>query len=177
MIHLVKKHLLKRSLIKHKPSRKKEMASLEQVKTMGIVCQITDEDSYKEMYDLFSKLHSPKRTIWLMGYIDESKVPYFCLQQLSADYFSKKQLNWYGKPDFVQFYDFVNKDFDILIDFSRNDLSPLQYILAVSNAKLIVGANEYAKDLYDIFIHDEAELDHLRLLKIIHNYLLKFTGK
>ena len=153
------------------------MASLEQVKTMGIVCQITDEDSYKEMYDLFSKLHSPKRTIWLMGYIDESKVPYFCLPQLSADYFSKKLLNWYGKPDFVQLNDFVNKDFDILIDFSRNDLSPLQYILAVSKAKLIVGANEYAKDLYDIFIHDEARLDPLRLLKIIHNYLLKFTGK
>jgi len=177
MIHLIKKHLLRRSLIKYKPSRKKVMASLEQVKTMGIMCHITDENSYKEMYDLFSKLQSPKRTLWLMGYIDEKKVPYYCLQQLSADYFSKQQLNWYGKPDFVQLNDFINKDFDILIDFSRNELPPLQYILSVSKAKLLIGANEYAKDLYDIFIHDEANPNPLRLLKIIHNYLLKLTGK
>jgi hypothetical protein len=144
---------------------------------MGIICQITDENSYKEMYDLFSKLHSPKRTVWLMGYIDEKNVPYYCLQQLSADFFSKKNLNWYGKPDFVQANDFINKDFDILIDFSRNNLAPLQYILTVSKAKLLTGANEYAQNLYDVFIKTENETDHLTLLKIIHNYLHKFTGQ
>jgi len=177
MIHLIKRQLLKRSLEKNKPFREKQMASLEQVRAMGIICQITDENSYKEIYDLFSKLHSPKRTVWLMSYIDENRVPYYCLQQLSADFFSKKQLNWYGKPDFIQFYDFTNKNFDILIDFSRNDLPPLQYLLSTSNAKLIIGANSYAQDLYDVFIHDEAEPNHLRFLKIIHNYLHKLTGQ
>jgi hypothetical protein len=177
MIHLIKKHLLKRSLKKHTPFREKKIVSLEQVRAMGIICQITDEDSYKKIYDLFSKLHSPKRTVWLLGYIDERNVPYFCLPQLSADYFSKRNLNWYGKPDFIQLNDFINKDFDILIDFSRNELSPLQYILSASKAKLLIGANEHTQDLYDIFIHDETEPEHLKLLKIIHNYLQKLTGK
>jgi len=177
MIRLIKKRLLKNSLKKYKHFREKQMISLEQVRTMSIVCQITDKNSYTEIYDMFSKLHSPKRTIWLMGYIDESSVPYYCLQQLSADFFSKKQLNWYGKPNFVQFEDFVNKDFDILIDFSKNDLPPLQYILSTSNAKLIVGANKYAQNLYDFFIHDETEPNHLQLLKIIHDYLHKLTGQ
>jgi hypothetical protein len=112
-----------------------------------------------------------------MAYIDEKNVPYYCLKQLSADYFSKKQLNWYGKPDFIQLRDFLHKDFDILIDFSRNNLSPLQYILSASNAKLIVGANEYAQNLYDVYINDETEADHLKFLKTIHNYLLKLTGQ
>jgi hypothetical protein len=112
-----------------------------------------------------------------MGYINERNVPYFCLPQLSADYFSKKKLNWFGKPDFAQLRDFLDKDFDILIDFSRNDLSPLRYILSVSKAKLIIGANEYAQDYYDIFIKDETRWDYLSLLKNIHNYLLKLTGK
>jgi hypothetical protein len=159
------------------PLREKKMVSLDQVRAMGIICQITDENSYKEMYALFSKLHSPKRTAWLMAYIDEKNVPYYCLQQLSADYFSKKNLNWYGKPDFIQLQDFIKKDFDILIDFSRNDLSPLQYILSVSNAKLLIGANPFSQNLYDIYIHDETNSDHLNLLKIIHNYLLKLTGQ
>ena len=178
MIHLIKNHFLKRSLKKRKIFREKEIVSLEQAKTMGIICQITDENSYKEIYDLFSKLHSPKRTVWLIGYINERNVPYYCLQQLSADYFSKKQLNWYGKPDFVQLNDFINKDFDILIDFSQNDLPPLQYILSASKSKLIVGANEYAKTLYDVYIiNDNTQPDHLKLLKIVHNYLQKLTGK
>jgi len=73
--------------------------------------------------------------------------------------------------------DFLNKEFDILIDFSRNDLSPLRYILSTSIAKLIIGANQHASNLYDIFIKDEAEMDDLQLLKTIHNYLLKLSGK
>ena len=176
MISYIKKSLLKRCLEKHKASREKKLISLEKAQTIAILCQITDEESYKEVHALFSKLHSHNRTAWLMGYIDKKGVPYYCLPQLSADYFSKKNLNWYGKPYFTQLNDFLNKDFDILIDFSRKDLPPLRYILSTSKAKLIVGANAYAQNLYDVFIHDETEPDDLKLLKIIHNYLLKLTG-
>jgi hypothetical protein len=177
MIKKIKKHLFKRCLKNNKPLREKQLISLEQVKTMGLVCQITDEDSYKKVYDLFSKLHSPKRSVWLLGYVDERKVPYYCLQQLSADFFSKNELNWFGKPDFAQLNDFLNKEFDILIDLSRSDLAPLHYVLATSKAKLLTGANNCFKDIYDIFIMDEAEMDDLKLLKTIHDYLLKLTGK
>ena len=152
------------------------MASLEKTRTMGIICQITDEASYKAIHDLYSKLHSPNRTAWLMGYIDQKEVPYYCLPQLSADFFARKNLNCYGKPNLPQLDDFAKKDFDILIDFSRNDLAPVRYILAVSQAKLIVGANEYAENLYDVYIKDEFHLDNLKLLKTIHNYLIKLTG-
>jgi hypothetical protein len=157
--------------------REKHIIALEQVRTMGLLCQITDENSYKEIHELFSKLQSHNRNIWLVGYIDKKNTPYFCLPQLSADFFTRKNLNWFGKPHFPQFNDFISKDFDMLIDFSRNDLPPLQYILAVSNAKLIIGANEYRQDLYDIFMDDKTEMDHLKLLKTIYNYLLKLTGK
>ena len=103
-------------------------------------------------------------------------MPYYCLPQLSADYFSKKELNWCGKPDFAQLNDFLDKDFDMIVDFSRNNLPPIHYILSTSKAKLLVGANEYMQDLYDVFIKDEDNLDYLKLLKIIRNYLLKLTG-
>jgi len=176
MINFIKKLLLKRCLKNYKVARVKQITSLEKTKALGILFQITDEESYKEVYELFSKLHSPKRTVWLIGYINQKEIPYFCLQQLSADYFSNKNLNWYGKPNFVQLNDFTKKDFDILIDFSRNDLPPLRYILTASHAKLIVGANEHTQDLYDVFIMDETHCDSLSLLKTIHNYLIKLTG-
>jgi len=177
MINYIKQILFKRCLKKHKVSRQKTLISLEQVRSMAVLCQITDEGSYKEVHNLFSKLHSPKRTMWLMGYIDERNVPFYCLPQLTADYFARKNLNWFGKPDFVQLHDFLQKDFDILIDFSRNDLAPLRYILSSSKAKLIIGANEFSQEFYDIFIKDETNWDYLTLLKHIHNYLHKLTGK
>jgi len=177
MIKHIKKHLLRRCIEKQELSREKKLISLEKAQTVGIICQITDEDSYKEIFTLFTKLQSHTRTVWLMGYIDEMNVPYYCLPQLSADYFSRKNLNWFGKPDFIQLHDFLNKNFDILLDFSLNDLPPLRYILSTTKAKLLVGANEYAQDLYDVFIKDEKELDALKLLKTFHNYLLKLTGK
>ena len=176
MLNRIKKYLFNRCLKNQKISREKKIVSLENTHNIGILCQITNEKSYKDIYDLFSKLHSPKRTIRLMGYIDQKEVPYFCLQQLSTDYFSKKHLSWYGKPKFIQLNDFINKDFDILIDFSRNDLAPVRYILTTSKAKLIVGANEHAQDLYDIYFSDETKPDNFQLLKTIHNYLLKLTG-
>ena len=176
MINYIKKHLQNYSLKHHKVSREKTLVSLEQAHTIGIICQITNEESYKDIHDLFSKLQSPKRTVRLMGYIDQKGVPFYCLQQLSADYFSQKQLNWFGKPNFAHLNDFVNIDFDILVDFSRNDLPPLCFILSASKAKLIVGANERAHNFYDIYIKDETHFDNFQLLKTIHNYLLKLTG-
>jgi len=176
MFDYIKKSLLKRCLEKHRPFRKKKLTSLEDAQTIGFICQITDENSYKEIYALFSELQSHNKTVWLMGYIDKKEVPYFCLPQLSADYFSKKNLNWYGKPDFVQLNDFLDKDFDMLIDFSRNNLPPLRYILSTTNAKLLIGTNEYTQDLYDIFIHDDTKFDYHKFLEIIQNYLLKLTG-
>jgi len=177
MLRYIKKKFIARSLNSQKISREKKIISLDRTRSIGMLCQITDEESYKEIHNLFSKIHSHKRSAWLLGYIDEKKIPYFCLEQLSADYFSKRNLNWFGKPNFVQLHDFLQKDFDILIDFSRNDLTPLRFILSSSKAKLIIGANVYSQDLYDIFINDETQWNSLQLLKIIHNYLHKLTGE
>jgi hypothetical protein len=176
MFNSIKKHLLKRSVQKQHFIREKKMVALEQTKSIGMICHIIDEESYKEIYDLFTKLHSHKRTVWLMGYVNKKEVPYYCLQQLAADYFANKHLNWYGKPDFAQLKDFLSTDFDILIDFSRQNLPPLQYILAASKAKLIIGANHFSKDLYDVYINEESNSDNLKLLKTFHNYLIKLTG-
>jgi len=176
MIAFIKKNLLKRTLKKHFCSRTKTILPLAKTNTLGIICQIADENSYKEIHKLFSELQSNNRNVWLMGYIDKKEIPYYCLPQLSADYFSKKNLNWYGKPQFIQLNDFLNKDFDILIDFSQNSLPPLQYILSVSKAKLLVGGNAHFQDLYDIYIGDGTSWEPHQFLKIIDNYLLKLTG-
>ena len=112
MFDFIKKYALKKHLAANAVERDRQVVSLRSAKNIGMVCEISDEDSYKDVFAVFSKLQTISK-VQMVGYIDENAVPFYCLEQLAADYFCKKNLNWYGKPDMVQIDDFVNTDFDI----------------------------------------------------------------
>ena len=166
---------LNRYIKKNKRQRYKELVSLQRAKTAAMICQIEDEDSYKKCYALLSKLHNRGRKGWLLGYINDKIVPYYCLEQLSADYFCNKHLNWFGKPEHAQLNDFLKQDFDILIDFTKNELSPIKYCLQMCKAKFIVGNSNYNKEFYDLLIEGE-KISEEELLENIEKYTEQLSG-
>ncbi len=175
--NIIKNKYLNKFLITHKVLRKKQIVSLDNAKSIGILAEITDENSYKQIYSLFTKLQSMEKTVWLMCYVNEKSVPYYCLQQLTADYFCKKNLNWFGKPDFVQMKDFLAKEFDMLIDFNMKSYQPNEFILAQTHSKFIIGTIKELQSLYDLYIETEHNNDQIELLKHIHHYSKKLTGE
>lgn len=177
MLGKIKKYYFTKYLKKNRFSRDKEIVSIAKAKHIGIIAHITDEDSYKSIYAIFSKLQSLGKTVWLMGYYDGKEVPHYCLQQLTADFFCQKQLNWYGKPQFIQMNDFLAKPFNLLIDFADQSFTPIRYILSQSHAGLIVGTNPDFQDEYDLFIKMENRTDHVEVLKNINLYLQKLSGE
>lgn len=174
MFEFIKRYALKKHLSEHKVTRDRKVVSLRNAKNIGIVVEITDEDSYKEIFAVFSKLQTISK-VQMVGYIDEKMVPFYCLDQLAADYFCKKDLNWYGKPEMVQVSDFINTDYDILIDFTRRDLAPIQYMLILSKAQFIVGGNKENQEFYDLII--EGTDSHKKLLENIYVYTQKLIGE
>lgn len=174
MFEFIKRYALKKHLSEHKVTRDRKVVSLRNAKNIGIVAEITDEDSYKEIFAVFSKLQTISK-VQMVGYIDEKMVPFYCLDQLAADYFCKKDLNWYGKPEMVQVSDFINTDYDILIDFTRRDLAPIQYMLTLSKAQFIVGGNKENQEFYDLII--EGTDSHKKLLENIYVYTQKLIGE
>lgn len=177
LVNIIKTKYLNNYLKSHKILRNKEIVSLDGAKTIGIISEITDEDSYKHIFSLFTKLQNLQKTVWLMCYVDQKEVPYYCLQQLTADYFSKKNLNWFGKPDFVQMKDFLLRDFDVLIDLNQNSFSSITFMLAQTHAKFIVGSVPEHQPFYDLYIKSDERSDKLELLKNIHIYSKKLTGE
>lgn len=175
VIDFVKRIFLDRHIKKYKRLRYKKIQSLKEAKSVAILCQIGDEDSYKRCYALLSKLHNLKRQTWLLGYIDDKIVPYYCLEQLSADYFCNKHLNWFGKPEKSQVIDFLRKDFDIMIDFTQNDLPPIHYCLQMTRAKFIVGRSKFNRKYYDLLIEGE-KLSDEELLDNVEKYTEQLTG-
>ncbi len=175
MFPRIKNHFLKKYLAENKKNRQKKVLALSQAKSIGIVCEITDEDSYKDIFRLFNSLQIGGNIVKLIGYVNDKEVPFFCLQQLSADYFCNKHLNWFGCPTMVQVQDFIKKDFDILIDFNLRQNAPVKAILALSNAKFIVGREKNSSDLYDLFI-DKSPKDNQTYLKEIDTYTKMLSG-
>ena len=176
MFAFIKKFFLRRALEENKHPRNVYITALQKARSIGLLCDITDEDSYKRIFSVFSKLQHAGRTVWLMGYINDKEVPFYCLQQLAADYFCNKDLKWYGKPEKVQIDDFLGREFDLLIDFTKQPFPVIRYMLTLTQAHFIVGSAKENADLYDLYIDGENIYDHVTLLEQISLYTKQLTG-
>ncbi len=176
MMQKIKRFFLNRNINNNKVTRIRAISDIENARSIGILCEIESEEEYKQFHRHFTNLQNNSRSSWLIGYHNNKQVPYYCLEQLTADYFCNKNLNWYGKPSFPQLHDFLQKDFDIVIDFSKKHTQPIEYILALSHAKFIIGIQKEHKQWYDLYI-DTTSNDWPYLLKQIDYYTKQLTGK
>jgi len=176
MFARIKNYFLHKHIEAKNSNKIKEICALDQAGTIGILCEITDEDSYKAIFRIFSQLQESGRVVHLIGYIDEKYVPFYCLQQLSADYFCKKQLTWCGEPKVVQVNDFIQRDFDILLDFNYRYHAPVEAILATARSKFIIGSCADYQQTYDLYIQTESG-NYNQFLVSAFNYTKKLAGK
>lgn len=176
MFDKIKRYFLRKHINAKKPDKMREICALDRANSIGLLCEITDEDSYKAIFRIFTQLQKDGRTVHLIGYINEKYVPFYCLQQLSADYFCRKQLTWCGEPNMVQVEDFINKDFDILLDFNYRYHAPIEAILTTAHAKFIIGSCADLQHLYDLTLQTESG-NYTQFLSSAFNYTQKLAGK
>ena len=176
MFDRIKNHFLRKHIEERKSDKTRAVCALERAATVGMLFEITDEDSYKAIFRIFTQLQNAGKVVHLIGYIDEKFVPFYCLQQLSADYFCQKQLTWCGEPNVVQVTDFIQRDFDILLDFNYRYHAPVESILATANSKFIVGSCADYQDIYDLYIQTESG-NYGQFLSSTFNYTQKLSGK
>ena len=176
MFAKIKNYFLHKRLEANTPDKEREICSLARATTIGMLCEITDEDSYKAIFRIFTQLQQTGKVVHLIGYIDEKFVPFYCLQQLSADYFCQKQLTWCGEPNMVQVQDFIKRDFDILLDFNYRYHAPIEAILTTAHSKFIIGSCEDYQDLYDLTLQTEIG-NYNQFLNSAFNYTQKLSGK
>ena len=176
MFEKIKKYFLRKRIAAKKPDKIRAVCALEKANSVGVLCEITDEDSYKAIFRIFTQLRQGGKIVHLIGYIDEKYVPFYCLQQLSADYFCQKQLTWCGEPNVIQVQDFINRDFDILLDFNYRYHAPIEDILSTASAKFIIGSCADYQDIYDLIIQTESG-NYVQFLHSVFNYTQKLAGK
>jgi hypothetical protein len=148
---IIGNYFLKEELLK--TVRERKMTNLKEAKKIGVLYTLDDVPEYETVSELVSYLQHDHKEVKALGFVKNKNLVSRFLPKLSYDFFSNKDVNWFFKPLHSRVKDFVDREFDILIDLSMNDSLPLKFISGLSMAHCRVGRFSEANRLcYDLMI-------------------------
>lgn len=154
-----------------KLKRQRGVFNFDNAKTVGIVFNATKQDSFDIANNFVQFLEHKSITVKTLGFVDSKEVRDFYRETVNTKYFSKKNLNFYGKPKNLNVDKFIDESFDILIDLSLTDEYPIIYISALSKAKFKVGRLNGKVEHLDFMIDISKAPNYTYLIEQIKRYL------
>jgi hypothetical protein len=163
---------LKQELKNLRRERKPNMFSFAKIKTVGIVFDATSTEDYEivKRYVVYLREHLKK--VKVIGFFSTKEIPALTYSKLEYDFFSAKELNWLGKPGSTIVSNFIEEEYDLLIDLNIHDHFPLKYIAALSKAAFKVGKfDEEGFDIHDLMIDADNTKTVKYFLRQIDTYI------
>jgi hypothetical protein len=164
--------VLKQELRSSARTRTPNKFSFEKVKTVGILFDATNVEDFDivKRYVVYLREHLKK--VKVIGFFSTKDIPSLTYSKLEYDFFSTKELNWSGKPSSVIIQNFIDEEYDLLIDLNIRDHFPLRYISALSKAKFKVGKfDENDTEIYDMMIDADNTKTVKYFLRQIDTYI------
>jgi len=155
-----------------KSDRQRQITNLKDAKRIGILYTLDDVPDYERVSEFVTQLQGEHKEVKALGFVKNKNLIQRFLPKLSYDFFSNRDLTWFYKPIHNKVKDFIDKEFDILIDLSLNDNFPLKYISGLSNALLRVGTySDQNTDYYDLMIDLKPSMTSEDYLGQVQHYL------
>jgi len=133
--------------------RNKKFVKLNDAKTIGILFDATNNDTFETVKKIIEKLKTHTKNVHAIGYVDEKLTPNYSYIKTDIDLFNKKELKNFYQPQSLYIKTFIEDEKDLLIDINLNQKLPLQFIAASSKAKCKVGIHLPENEpLHDILI-------------------------
>jgi hypothetical protein len=148
------------------------MTSLTESRSIGILYVVNDVPDFEMVESFVGRLQREHKEVKALGYVRNRNLISRFLPRLSYDFFSRKDVTWFYKPVHSKVKDFIDREFDILIDLNLQDFYPLKYISGLSKAKCRVG--RYTDDnleYYDLMIEPKPDISMNEYIEQIHHYL------
>ena len=148
---VIGKYRLKKDLLGIVRNRK--IMNLKEARKIGILYILDDVPDYDRISEFVATLQHDRKEVKALGFVKNKTLISRFLPKLSYDFFSRNDLNFFYKPFHSKIKDFIEKEFDILIDLSVKDSLPLKYISGLSAALCKVGRfSEEDLSCYDLMI-------------------------
>ena len=90
---------------------------------------------------------------------------------MQYDFFNIKDLNWYYKPQNYIIDNFIQKEYDILINLCDSSVIPIKYLVASSIARFKIGIFEENYQIYDFMISLNDDKSVVKLMSEIKHYI------
>ncbi|MBA3970880.1 MAG: hypothetical protein H0X46_01820 [Bacteroidetes bacterium] len=163
---------LKKELLSAARNNGPNKFTFDNAKTVGILFDATSTEDYEivKRYVVYLREHMKK--VKVLGFFSTKEIPVLTYSKLEYDFFSLKELNWTGKPDSVVIRNFIDEEYDLLIDLNIHDHFPLKYIAALSKARFKVGKlDEEGMDIHDLMIDSDNTKTVKYFLRQIDTYI------
>lgn len=142
-------------------------------KTIGILFEATNAQDFELVKRYVVYLREMRKKVKAIGYFNSKEVPQLTYSKLEYDFFANKQLNWQMKPSEPFVKNFIEAEYDILIDLNIHQHLPLKHIAALSCARFKVGRTQsHSPGIYDLSIDQPADKTLKYFLKQVDTYLL-----
>lgn len=154
--------LLQQELKSANLARKATKFRFEDAKNIGIIFDATNAEDFDLVKRYVAHLRENNKKVKVIGYFPSNGVPALTYSKLDFDFFSRKELSITGKPTPVFIRNFIEEQYDLLIDLNIHDHFALKYISAFSKAAFKVG--KYEEDdtqTFDMMI----DSDHTKTIK------------
>ncbi len=151
--------------------RTKEVCNLSSAKSIGVLYDATNEEGIKSIQPFISYFFNLKKDVKALGYVNSKDLSYYHVPKLQYDFFYKKDLNWYYKPQNYLIDNFVKKEYDILINLCDSSVIPIKYLVASSIAHFKIGIYQENYEIYDLMISLKEDKSLEKLMEEIKHYI------
>ncbi len=151
--------------------RLKEVSNLEKAKSVGILYDATNIEQIRKIEPFVKYFFDLRKEVKALGYVNMKSLDNCHIPRLNYDFFYKKDLNWYYKPQNYIIDNFIKKEYDILINLSDSSCIPIKYLVASSIAHFKIGQFEEGYEIYDLMIKLNRKKRQERLMEEIKHYL------
>lgn len=174
LIESFKAYLVKRK-IRHiigDTKRDLRLLEFEKLATVGVVFDASDEKKYKRASHLIGYLKSQKKVVSAIGFVALKEMPHYADNTLSNNYLFKKDVSWFNFPNSSFTNEFLNKEFDLLIDLNFDNIPSLRILTKYSLAHCKVGLNQGGdEEIFDFMLEGISKDDSNLFLKELIKYL------
>jgi len=136
--------------------------NLEDAQSIGILFNATHSVSFEIVKNFVKELSERSKKIHVLGFVDSKQLIDHYLYRKGFEFFTRNQLNWYQKPESDAVKDFINQEFDLLINLNLEDSYPIKYILCLSKAHFKVGRFTDVHPYHDLMIDIEQEKEAMQ---------------
>jgi len=142
------------------------------VRTIGVVFVLDNEAHYRELDRLVKNSIAPGKEVRMLGFFSGKVLPNFFIHKLNIDIVTHKDLNWLGFPKSDTAKEFIQRRFDLLMDFTSGELPACDYVTGMSKAHFKAGAyREEMVSIFDLMIKKTPEMDFRSFIQSMTRYL------